>query len=111
MPVIQDDGSVTIEGFIIDITAQKNAERELLKVAKENYRLFNTTVNLNAIAGFDGYFKKLSPAWEQLLGWSNDELSAKPFLDFLHPDDTAATKEILSFITEGNDLHIFVNLY
>jgi PAS domain S-box-containing protein len=111
MGVYQDDGGITIEGFIMDITAQKNAEKELLKVAKENYRLFNTTVNLNAIAGFDGYFKKLSPAWEQLLGWSNDELSAKPFLDFLHPDDTAATKEILSFITEGNDLHNFENRY
>ena len=111
MGVYQDDEGITIEGFIMDITAQKNAEKELLKVAKENYRLFNTTVNLNAIAGFDGYFKKLSPAWEQLLGWSNDELSAKPYFEFLHPDDMPFTKEIHSSIAEGSDIHNFENRY
>ena len=111
MGVYQDDERSTIEGFMMDITAQKNAEKELLKVAKENYRLFNTTVNLNAIAGFDGYFKKLSPAWEGLLGWSIDELSAKPYFEFVHPDDLGPTKEIASFIGEGNDLHNFENRF
>ena len=111
IPMVQDDGRITIEGFIIDITAQKNAERELLKVAKENYRLFNTAVNLNAIAGFDGYFKKLSPAWEQLLGWNELELKAKPFSDFVHHEDVDSTKEAIQFISSGNDLHHFENRY
>jgi PAS domain S-box-containing protein len=109
MPVVQDDGSITIEGFIIDITAQKNAERELLKVAKENYRLFNTAVNLSAITGFDGYFKKLSPAWVQLLGWSEQELKAKRFVDFVHHDDVEATEEMVKFVSDGNDLQHFEN--
>lgn len=111
IPVLQDDGSIIIEGFIIDITPQKNAERELLKVAKENYRLFNTSVNLNAISGFDGYFKKLSPAWEQLLGWTEQELKAKPFAEFVHLDDVNATQEMLKYISDGNDLHHFENRY
>lgn len=111
MPVVQEDDSITIEGFIIDITAQKNAEKELLKVAKENYRLFNTAVNLNAISGFDGYFKKLSPAWEQLLGWTEQELKGKPFVEFVHQEDVASTEEMLKFISEGNDLHHFENRY
>ncbi|WP_276366128.1 PAS domain S-box protein [Chryseolinea sp. H1M3-3] len=111
MPVIQEDGSITIEGFIIDITAQKNAEKELLKVAKENYRLFNTSVNLNAISGFDGYFKKLSPAWEQLLGWTDQELKTNRFVEFVHHDDVPATEEMLKYISEGNDLHHFENRY
>ncbi len=109
MPVIQDDGSVTIEGFIIDITAQKNAEKELLRVAKENYRLFNTAVNLNAITGFDGYFKKLSPAWEQLLGWTELELKARRIVEFIHQEDIAATEDMLKFISQGNDLQHFEN--
>jgi PAS domain S-box-containing protein len=110
-PVIQEDGSITLEGFIIDITAQKNAEKELLKVAKENYRLFNTSVNLNSIAGYDGYFKKLSPAWEQLLGWTDLELKAKPFVEFVHPEDIEATQQMVRSISEGNDLHHFENRY
>ena len=111
MPVVDEDGSITIEGFIIDITAQKNAERELLKVAKENYRLFNTAVNLNAITGFDGYFKKLSPAWMQLLGWTEQELKAKRFVAFVHPDDVEATEEMLKFMSEGNDVQHFENRF
>ncbi len=111
MILYRDEAGITIEGFIIDITAQKNAEKELLKVAKENYRLFNTVVNLNAITGYDGYFKKLSPAWEQLLGWTDNELKAKPFVEFIHPDDKSSTIEVTKFITEGNDLHHFENRY
>ena len=111
MPVLQDDGSITLEGFIIDITAQKNAERELLKVAKENYRLFNTSVNLNAISGFDGYFRKLSPAWEPLLGWTELELKSKPSFEFVHPEDVEATKDMMKSIAEGNDFHNFENRY
>lgn len=111
MPVIQDDGSITIEGFIIDITAQKNAERELLKVAKENYRLFNTSVNLNAIFGFDGYFRKLSPAWEQLFEWTEQELKTKPFFEFVHADDISITHDLLKSLSEGNDVQNFENRY
>lgn len=109
--IFADGDMVVIEGFIIDITAQKNAERELLKVAKENYRLFNTEVNLNAIAGFDGYFKKLSPAWEQLLGWTDAELKARPYVDFVHPEDILPTREIAQHISEGHDIHHFENRY
>jgi PAS domain S-box-containing protein len=109
--IFQDGDTLIIEGFIIDITAQKNAERELLKVAKENYRLFNTEVNLNAIAGFDGYFKKLSPAWEQLLGWTDAELKARRYVDFVHPEDILPTLEISQHISEGHDIHHFENRY
>ncbi|HEX6222882.1 MAG TPA: PAS domain S-box protein, partial [Chryseolinea sp.] len=111
IPMVQADGQVTIEGFIIDITAQKNAERELIKVAKENYRLFNTAVNLNAIAGFDGYFKKISPAWEQLLGWTELELKSKPYAEFVHQDDIEITNGATEFMAGGNDLLHFENRY
>jgi PAS domain S-box-containing protein len=111
MVIFQEHYKIVIEGFIIDVTAQKNAERELLKVAKENYRLFNTEVNLNAIAGFDGYFKKLSPAWETLLGWSDAELKSKPYIEFVHPDDISPTKEVATQLSEGHDSHHFENRF
>jgi PAS domain S-box len=43
------------------------------------------------IAGLDGYFKTLNPAWQNTLGFTAQELMAKPYLEFIHPDDRRAT--------------------
>ena len=53
------------------------------KIAK----LFEMTSDLLATISMDGCFTLLNPAWEQLLGWSREELRAKPVTDFVHPDD------------------------
>jgi len=55
-------------------------------------RLFELTADLLGTA-VDGYFMELNPAWERCLGWTRDELTAEPFITFVHPDDVAATLE------------------
>ncbi len=100
-----------IEGFMSDITLQKQAETELQKVAEENYRLFNNPVTLNVIAGFDGYFKRINPTWTQLLGWSEEEFRSKEFFEFVHPDDIEATRAAMSSLGKGNNLLSFENHY
>jgi PAS domain S-box-containing protein len=100
-----------IEGFINDNTVQKLAEQKLQAVAEENYRLFNNAVNLSAISGFDGYFKRLNNSWTKLLGWTVDEMLAKPIIDFIHPDDTESTKNAIDHIAAGNNLQTFENRY
>ena len=35
---------------------------------------FNLTSQLLCIASFDGYFKRLNPAWEKALGFTIEEL-------------------------------------
>lgn len=44
------------------------------------------------IAGTDVGFQRVNPAFEQALGWKAEELSNQSFLDFVHPDDRAATR-------------------
>jgi PAS domain S-box-containing protein len=109
--VYNGDQLLLLEGFISDITQQKESEARLQKVADENLRVFNNPVNLNAIAGFDGYFKRVSSSWQRTLGWSSEELLQKPFIEFVHPDDREATLHAVEYISEGNHLLTFENRY
>jgi diguanylate cyclase (GGDEF)-like protein/PAS domain S-box-containing protein len=50
-------------------------------------RLFEMTSDLLAMISLDGRFTLLNPAWEQLLGWTQEELRARPVRELLHPED------------------------
>jgi PAS domain S-box-containing protein len=72
---------------------------------------FNLSHDLFALAGFDGRFKRLNPAWERTLRYSMAELMAKPFLDFVHPDDREATRQASAKLLTGEDVVSFENRY
>ncbi len=57
---------------------------------------------LIATASLDGYYKEVNAAFERILGWSEQESLARPFLDFIHPDDRAAAVEALGQLRAGN---------
>jgi PAS domain S-box-containing protein len=54
-------------------------------------RFMNLSIDIFCTQDFDGHFKSLNPSWEKLLGFTTDELMAKPYLQFIHPDDRART--------------------
>ncbi len=54
-------------------------------------RFFEMSGDLLVIAGDDGYFKKVNPAVEKLLGYPAEVLCSKPMRDFMHPDDQVIT--------------------
>ncbi|MFZ3138463.1 MAG: EAL domain-containing protein [Thermodesulfovibrionales bacterium] len=85
-------------------TKYKNAK-------KERDRLFNYSIDMFCIAGFDGYFKELNPSWEKTLGWTNNELQSKPYLDFVHPEDRESTISAANGLEEGKTVIIFENRY
>jgi PAS domain S-box-containing protein len=54
-------------------------------------QFINLSIDLFCIAGFDGFFKNLNPSWERVLGYTIEELLTKPQIEFVHPEDQAAT--------------------
>ena len=74
----------TVGTQIGQFAERRRAEEELAT-------LFETSRDLLCVTGFDGYFRRLNPAWETTLGFTREELRARPYLDLVHPDDREAT--------------------
>jgi PAS domain S-box-containing protein len=81
---------------------QEHAERETA-------RIFEMSLDLLCVIGFDGYFKRVNPAFERTLGYSREALLSRPGFDFTHPDDLERSREIFSALRRGEQVAHFEN--
>jgi PAS domain S-box-containing protein len=86
------------------IAERTNAERVL-------DRFFDLSIDLLCIAGMDGRFRRLNPAFETVLGYTREELMVRPFLDYVHPDDRGVTAVELDRLRRGEKTVQFENRY
>jgi PAS domain S-box-containing protein len=84
----------------------------LRTVSAESARFWELSTDLLGTAGFDGYFKRLNPAWERTLGWTPEELRSRPLVELVHPDDRARTASEADNLRSANHETItFENRY
>ena len=79
--------------------------------SEEQDLFFDISLDLLCVANTAGYFVRLNPAFEKILGYTTDELMAKPFIEFVHPDDRDVTKEALAKLGLQKKLFDFTNRY
>src|SRR6478735_11458402 len=61
------------------------------------------------VAGLDGFVKSVNPAFERNLGYSEEELRDRPFVEFVHPDDRERTASEVEAIPDGHGTVRFQN--
>jgi PAS domain S-box-containing protein len=103
--------SLLIAGLLLHRRRRRSAEESLSQKTEELDQFFNISLDLLCIANIDGYFLRLNLTWEKVLGYSRQELMAKPFLEFVHPDDLGKTQEAVSALASQSKLISFENRY
>ncbi|HET7696557.1 MAG TPA: PAS domain S-box protein [Vicinamibacterales bacterium] len=86
-------------------------EVERREAQEERDRFFTLSLDMLNIAGFDGYFKRVNPAFERTLGYTVEEVLAAPYLSFIHPDDVERTIAEAQKIASGTGTVTFENRY
>ena len=111
-PVRDDTGLRMIVGTYRDLTERNRAEALRRSAAEQLDYFFAISTDLLCVAGADGYFKRLNPAWEHTFGYTTDELLAKPYAEFVHPDDVDRTNSEAAELAAGDKVTVsFENRY
>ncbi|MCP4293161.1 MAG: PAS domain S-box protein [bacterium] len=96
--ILDDSGQpCRLVGSFSDISARISAE-------EERDRLFNLSIDMMAVLGFDNILQQINPAWVRILGWSRDELMGRPLFFFIHPDDQEFSREAFASLHSGQPL-------
>ncbi|MBF0177208.1 MAG: PAS domain S-box protein, partial [Magnetococcales bacterium] len=88
---------------------QDISEQKRLKEAVDQF--FNVADELMCIADTSGYFRRITPTWHKVLGYTTEELLAQPFFHFIHPDDLEASRHAVSALKGQKPLAGFSNRY
>jgi two-component system, cell cycle sensor histidine kinase and response regulator CckA len=97
----------TIRGIVLnarDISERKRADREL-RESEERYRdLFDNASDLVCMAAPDGTLLYVNRAWQEGLGYSEDDVGHMRLLDIVHPDAQNFYSQVLERVLAGERL-------
>jgi len=87
---------------------------ELTDIQQHFYKehpFFDLSLDLFSITGFDNYFIQLNKAWEDVLGYTIEELKAIPYHEFMHPDDYIKLLDLVESLGDDQKHIQLVNRY
>jgi PAS domain S-box-containing protein len=86
---------------------QSALERQVEERTAERDGVWNASADLMGVVGTDGFLRLINPAWSRVLGWPDDQLLAKRFLDLLHEEDRPAASAIMERQAQGEPAATF----
>src|SRR5215211_2913953 len=75
-------------GGLVGVLVERRARAQA-----EATRWFSMSNDLLCCASLEGFFTAVNPTWTTCLGYSEDELVERPYIELVHPDDVEATVE------------------
>lgn len=91
-------------GTNIDITKEQDQSLEF-------ERFFAVNLDLLCISDMEGNFIKTNKAWEDILGYSSDELEGQKLFKFVYPEDIESTLNCIKNLKKDEEITQFVNRY
>ncbi|WP_437332266.1 PAS domain-containing protein [Sorangium sp. So ce394] len=98
----------------LDVTSDREQAarfEQVAQLAKVYERLFQVSVGLLVTLDAEGYFRHANPAWERTLGWTPEDMTSRPFIEFVHPEDREATLAEAAALFQGRTTIRFDNRY
>ncbi len=72
-------------------------------------KMFRLSKDLICIAGIDGYFRRVNPAFKKVLGWDSKVLLKQSFFELVHPDDLEMTRRQIQKLSKGENTIDFMH--
>jgi len=104
-------GAVLGEQRVVLCIVRDISERQKATADRERFFHALGLEVMMCIASFDGYFLSLNSAWQSTLGYTEEDLRTKPFMDYVHPDDRDRTIGAMASLGVGQSLLDFHNRY
>jgi len=79
-------------------------ERRLKEELNNFEKLFMLSNDLICVAGTDGTFKKVNPAFEKMLGWKTADILNKNLFELVHPLDQEVTNIEMEKLKKGESI-------
>lgn len=100
----QEGKPIRMTGTQLDIDGRKRAQ-------EERDRIFRLSSDMMGVANFEGYFKRINPAFHKVLGYENSVILQKPFIEFVYKDDRQNTIDIITSLENDNAIKDFENRF
>jgi PAS domain S-box-containing protein len=94
-----------------DICDHKQTAARLEQQALWLDKFFLLTPDMLCTANEEGYLTQVNPAWQKILGWTPQQLTTRPYLEFVHPDDRDSTIKAGRALIEESTVIDFSNRY
>ena len=102
---------VALAAFLLIAIAIGQLADHSKRLLAQRDKLLNLSPDPLCIRDLNGNFRSANDAIVNILGWSEQELCSRPFLEFVHPEDRAHTQAAYDEIARGRSAANVENRY